>query len=181
MYERMGWVAQKKKNGTCCVIFTNGKQVIFKQRRLDQNHLAWSPLEAHLDFFRAHGGVNGTWNVFVGELLHNKTTHIKNHIFLFDQIVKDGQHLVGVKLQDRLNLLLEFGGLEGDDSFLIIPEVSVVKCFTKGFEAMFSTLKKEDEGLVVKNPQATLNACFKEGTNGAWQVKSRIPHKNYGY
>jgi hypothetical protein len=35
--------------------------------------------------------------------------------------------------------------------------------------------------LVLKRPNALLLPCFKEGANSGWQVKSRVPHKNYGY
>jgi len=179
-YEGRKWVAQKKKNGTCTVIFTNGEQVIFKTRH-DDDHKMWQPQLEHIEFFRQNGGENDTWNVYVGELLHNKTQHIKNHLYLFDQVVHDGEQLVNMTFGQRHQLLRRLGGEFNDDCYMISPIVSIAHCFTTGFVKLFDTLKAEDEGIVLKDPNALLKPCYKGDSNAGWQVKSRLPHKNYSY
>jgi len=180
-YEQRGWIAQKKKNGTCTVIFTNGSQVIFKTRHYDEDHKMWQAKPEHINFFLQHGGKNGTWNVFVAELLHNKTTHIKDHLYIFDQIVADGVQLVKMTFMERQLLLRQLGGTFTDDCYMISPFISISHCFTSGFVKMFDTLKPEDEGLVLKDPNARLKPCYRGNSNASWQVKSRLPHKNYSY
>lgn len=186
-YEKNQWWAQTKKNGTCTVIFTNGTDVIYKTRRYNEDHKAWQPLEEHSRLFRRTS--DGMWNVFVGELLHNKTKHIKNHLYLFDLIALGGQQLVGVSYAERYGMLSDVWPTrikEGiDDQMFVDEHLSVARCLLphhKGeFAERFNNLKEEDEGLVLKDPKALLKPCFKEGLNGSWQVKSRIPTKNYGY
>ena len=40
MYDSRGWWWQAKMNGTCTIIFTDGNQVIFKNRH-GEDHKAW--------------------------------------------------------------------------------------------------------------------------------------------
>ena len=69
-FEKRGWYAQVKKNGTNTVIFSKGDQVIFKTRHQD-DHKAWSPNAEHIKFFRGRED----WTVYTAELLHSKTLH----------------------------------------------------------------------------------------------------------
>jgi hypothetical protein len=177
-YEREGWHAQVKKNGTCTVIFARGSEVIFKTRH-DDDHKMWTPKREHAAFFVGPP----TWNVFVAELLHSKTPYIKDQLYIFDQIVRDGVHLVGTTFRDRQSMLRERWPQQvSEPTQLRIGEhVSLAKNFKAGFDKLFDNLKPEDEGLVLKQPAAKLAPCFKHDSNNAWQVKSRIPHKNYGF
>lgn len=189
-YERLGWHAQVKKNGTCTVIFAKGDQVIFKTRHAEEqkdgdDHKMWTPKQAHIDFFRG----SDKWNVYVAELLHSKTPHIKDDLYIFDQIVQDGVQLVGTTFAERQALLrARFAGEIEEhkadarrDQLRIHKHVCLAKNFKSGFDKLFDTLKPEDEGLVMKKPDAKLEACFKVTSNAAWQVKSRVPHKNYSF
>lgn len=176
-YQNRGYWAQVKKNGTCTVIFAKGDEVIFKTRHHD-DHKQWTPLPEHYDFFK--GG--DKWNVFVGELIHSKTTHIKNQLYLFDQIVDDGFHLIDMTFEERQLLLQSrWVGEQESDQTRISPFVSIAHNFSSNFDSLFNTLKPEDEGLVLKNPSSRLKACFKQSANAGWQVKCRIPTKNYSF
>lgn len=189
-YERLGWHAQVKKNGTCTVIFAKGDKVIFKTRHADEqpdgdDHKMWTPKAEHFEFFRGFSD----WNVFVAELLHSKTPHIKDDLYIFDQIVKDGVQLVGTTFTERQALLrAHYADLikanEGDkrrDQLRLHKHVCLAKNFKAGFDKLFDTLQPEDEGLVLKKPDARLEACFRVTSNANWQVKSRIPSKNYNF
>lgn len=181
MYERRHWIAQKKKNGTNTPIFTNGQQVIFKTRH-NEDHKLWSAKQRHIEFFRQQP--NNKWNVYCGELLHHKTPHIKDQLYLFDIIVCDGIHLIGMPFADRYNILLNKWKVvdEHSDTLVVSSCVSIAKCFSRSLLDIYDhQLNKEDEGLVLKNPKAGLSSCLQNKKNGGWQVKCRIIHKNYGF
>lgn len=178
-YQRRGFLAQKKKNGTCTLIFAKGDQVIFKTRH-NEDHKLWAPLEEHRRFFAGEKN----WNVFVAELLHSKVSGGPKHeLYIHDQIVRDGVQLVGETFSNRqAALLAKFsGGKPEDDLYRLTPKITLAKNFAANFTQMFDTLKKEDEGLVLKDPNAPLRSCIKPNSNAGWQVKCRIGHKNYSF
>ena len=177
-YEKQGYWAQVKKNGTCTVIFCRGHEVIFKTRH-DDDHKAWSPKPSHIKFFQRD---NPQWDVYVAELLHSKTPHIKDQLYIFDKIVENGVHLVGTTFAERqINLLSQWTGDNEIDQLRVDEHVSVALNFDSGFKQLYDTLKPEDEGLVLKDPNAKLRACLKPDSNAGWQVKCRIATKNYGF
>ena len=181
-YQKRGFVAQKKKNGTCTVIFAKGDQVIFKTRHKeidDGEHRMWTPQDDHIEFFQGSEG----WNVYVAELLHSKVTGGPKHeLFLFDQLVSNGVSLAGTRFGDRMVAMQKaFGGESESDQWRIADRITLAKCFSGGFTTLFDSLGKEDEGLVLKDPKAILKPCLKADANKAWQVKCRIPHSNYSF
>jgi len=177
-FENQGYWAQKKKNGTCTMIFARCNEIIYKTRHND-DHKLWTPQGDHNAFFA--GRVK--WNVYVAELLHSKVSGgPKDELYIFDQIVKDGVQLVGTTFAERVTMLFEeFDGTDEGDQVRIAPRITLAKCFNEGFAEMFDTLKPEDEGLVLKNPLAELKPCFKADSNSGWQVKCRIGHRNYSF
>lgn len=190
-YQRRGWVAQVKKNGTCTLVFAKGDEVIFKTRHNEEgtggdNHKMWKPKKHNFDFFK---GRSDKWNVYVAELLNDKTPSIKDHLYIFDQIVHNGVHLVGTNLIERHALLHEQlmtpDAKEEADLYRLGVGVSIARNLTRGFRDVFGqdgkNLKPEDEGLVLKSPTMKLDPCFKQTANNGWQVKVRKLHKNYGF
>lgn len=176
-YEKKGYWAQVKKNGTNTVIFAKGNEVIFKTRHAD-DHKQWSPTPEHVAFFQ--GSQN--WNVYCAELLHSKTPHVKNQLYVYDLIVDDGDHLVGSTFEERQLLLhARWDGADEYDQTRVHDYVSVANNFTGNFASLFDTLKPEDEGLVLKLPSGRLRACLKADSNAGWQLKCRIPHPNYSF
>jgi hypothetical protein len=178
-YEKRGYWAQVKKNGTCTVIFAKGRQVIFKTRHND-DHRMWSPTPEHVRFFQG----SDNWNVYCAELLHSKTPHVKNQLYIFDKIVDEGVHLVGTKFEERQLILQSqwVGELEKEHHQTRVHDyISVAENLTGDFDKVFDELLPEDEGLVLKNPRGRLDACLKQNSNNGWQVKCRIAHKNYSF
>lgn len=179
-----GYGAQVKKNGTCTVIFARGREVIFKTRHPEQddgNHKAWKPLPEHVAFFANR---STKWNVYVAELLHNKTPGIKNQLFIHDILVHEGEQLVGETMTYRAALLIDTLGVEGvdeGDQLRVTPYISIAKTFTDNFQKVWDNLKPEDEGLVLKRMDAPLNRCIRRSSNSSWQVKIRRPATNYTF
>lgn len=186
-YEKRGWVAQVKKNGTSTVIFAKGDEVIFMTRHADEKgkgiaHKMWTPKQFHRDFF---AGRSDKWNVYVAELLNDKTPSIKDHLYIYDQIVHNGKQLIGTNLIQRHEILhcmlMTPEVVEESDLYRLGMGFSIARNLRSGFADVFTRLKPEDEGLVLKSVTGKLEPCFKETANRGWQVKSRIPHKNYDF
>jgi ATP-dependent DNA ligase len=176
-YASRGWVFQPKMNGTCTVVFTNGEEVIYKTRH-DDDHKQWTPLSEHNEFFR-NLAKDGKWAVLVGELLHHKTPNIKNKLYLFDIIVYQGLHLVGERFSERLQLLENL--VPGKKEKLwheYNKHIVRARTMKNGHRKFFTEINESEvEGIVCKNPEAGLHVR----DNGGWQVKCRVPHKNYGF
>lgn len=175
-YEQRGWWAQVKKNGTCTVIAAKNGDVRFWTRHNEQ-HKQWTPKDEHRALF---AGAT-SWVVLVAELLHSKVEGIRDHLHLFDVLVLDGKPLTGTTLAERSKLLRD------DAQWWALNQggcVSVAWNYEAGsnFRAIFDNLRaKEDEGLVLKNPEAKLGACLTPTSNNGWQVKCRRPHKNFSF
>jgi hypothetical protein len=175
-YERRGWIGQLKKNGTCTVIAARGDDVRFWTRH-GEAHKQWTPKAEHIELFAG----TPNWIVLVAELLHSKVPGIRDHLYLFDVLVLDGKPLVGVTLRDRLKLL-------GPDSqwwaLQQRGQVSIAWTLDPGsnFRAAFESLTApEDEGIVLKNPEAKLRLMTTATSNTDGQVKCRKPHKNFSF
>lgn len=177
-YERKGWVAQVKKNGTCTVIFAKGDTVIFKTRH-DTDHKMWSPKAVHVAPFKNDGS---QWDVYVAELLHSKTKDTKDTLYVFDIIVRRGEHLTGTTFAERQKTLQAmFTGEREFGHLRVNSGVTVATSFTTEFGRTWNSLSDEDEGLVLKDPNGKLSLCLKAGANGTWQVKCRKSTKNYSF
>jgi hypothetical protein len=178
VYEKKGYIAQLKKNGTCTVIFINDGEVIYKTRH-NENHKGWTPKSAHMNFFKTLKG----WNVIVAELLHNKVSTIKDHLYMFDILVHENKYLIDCTLAERLEILhsLWEHNEQSDGRLMINNNFSIAKTYKINFRDIFNNLGKEDEGIVLKDPTSKLKSCSRATANNSWQVKCRITHKNYSF
>ena len=182
-YQAKGWKAQVKKNGTCTVVFARGDEVIFKTRHPDirgGKHDLWAPRDFHHEFFKGPE----KWEVYCAELLHSKTPHIKDHLYLFDVLVIGGEQLTGRTFDERQEILAARfpGGTPRMLGYRLLDEhFSVAQNYSDDFSDLWHSLSAEDEGLVFKNPQAKLSACMRPDSNAGWQVKCRVAHKNYSF
>lgn len=220
-YERKGYVAQVKKNGTCNVIAVSPSKKILALASIDLKkpskaarsrssarheqisrelicmprhgpahpHKRWSPTPHSSRIFKQIEGEG--WFVFAAELLHSKTPLIKDTNYVFDILVDNGEYLVGKTFAERqvrlreIFLTLAVGTpAEYESHFVIDENLWLAKTHPAGsnFKAMFARLEKsEDEGLVLKNPNAKLELCYRETANRGWQVKCRKEHANYQF
>lgn len=177
IYEKMRWIAQVKKNGTNAVIFVSPEGEVRIMGR-HENVLNWKMPDSMRSYFcrLAYSG----WWVLNGELLHQKTPHIKDTLYLFDVLVASGNRLVGATYADRHKLLCAiFPRVEETYGYYVAGKgVWVSKCLEGDFVDRFDRLRQpEDEGLMCKNPLAKLAAGGKAG----WMAKCRRPKKGYGF
>jgi len=171
-YETLHWICQVKKNGTCLVLFFRRDELIV-QTRHGTPPKTWALTPT---LRSALSGRFNQWTVLVGELLHHKGPRIKDTIYLFDLLVDSGRHLVGTTLADRLARLQAMFPRQADclstGAYQTADRLWIAKTYLSGFSKLFNGLTMpEDEGLVLKDPQAKLGLCARPGGSG--QVKCR--------
>jgi hypothetical protein len=182
MYEKEGWIAQYKKNGTCAVIGV-GPDHQFMWMNRHHDHLKWTPTERIAGMLWEIFG-SGKWTVLVGELLHSKVKGIRNKLYLFDYIVLEGEYQLGTTFREREKILQDrfepYVEAESESHWLATDDVWLAKTQHFGLEEIFRSMDKpEDEGLVLKDPDGKLRDCERLKTNGHWQVKVRHPKANF--
>ena len=196
-YESRGWVAQMKKNGTNTVMFVTPDKEIITKTRHNADHKAWDQSSSKaLDIFASLPGDG--WYVLNCELLHSKTSLVKDTFYVWDILVADGDLLVGKTYTERQDILKKLFNVEevdnviqlGNDSHYILNEkVWLAKTITNGFDKVMRLANAQkpekgapvDEGIVMKNPSAKLEMPGRKTSNSKWQVKCRIAHKNYDF
>jgi hypothetical protein len=182
MYEKLGFVAQTKFNGTCSFIAISPDKEIIAVNRHNENHKAWHPDRSKmLPFLNLLG--NG-WYVFVAELLHNKVTGgPRNTNYVFDILVNNGEYLVGTSQQERNQLLYSLFPIASanNEKAIVDDYLWIAKNQVGNFKEIFrlTTGNVASEGLVLKNPNAKLAFCSRATSNNEWQVKCRKATKNY--
>jgi ATP-dependent DNA ligase len=179
---------QPKLNGSNCVIFTNGVQVMVMNRhgqRLTNFSITQDELKS------IYRGNPGEWMVINGEYLNKSKQDERgvtfNHkLVIFDILVFKSNYLIGSTFSERINLLDElYGTNESEKSYLysITDNIYRVKSYTNNFKQLYDDLSKIDmvEGLVLKRSSAKLEVGNTENNNTKSQLKARKPTKNYKY
>lgn len=180
-YETRKWLAQVKKNGTCTVIMVSPDKRIKFMTRHNTDHKQWSPTPEILEPFLQ---LPNRWFYFCGELLHNKTKNIKNTLYLFDLLVSNDITLIGTTYLDRYQEMLSlFKIADVQPQYSIVSNnLWIANNYRLGFRVLFDSLKNtEDEGIVLRDPKATLAVCCSEKSNNNWVVKCRKQSKGYGF
>jgi hypothetical protein len=183
-YEKNGYVAQFKKNGTCTIIAISPEKEFKTMNRHNADHKAWD-LTDYIKQELVRLYPEKCWIVLVAEIMHSKTKTIKDTIFVHDILVFANNYLTGVTFEDRQKILEAhmIPIAEAPTHFICDVEGKVwfAKCFKGNFKDLFWGIKdiNIDEGLVLKDPKAKLIACYKASSNSSWQVKVRHASKKY--
>jgi hypothetical protein len=178
VFEGMGFSAEYKKNGTCTTIETDDG--LKSWTRHNEPHKAWNINE----FPAKDMLLKIEDSYFVAELLHSKGVGVKDTLYVFDILKYQGKMLTGMTLMERRAILHTLWPIQKVhySHFEVHKNLWVARWFECGFVEIFNGITKiEDEGIVLKDPKATLLPCYKEGTNAGWQVKCRKPTKNYSF
>jgi len=185
-YEKRGWCAQYKKNGTNTIISIDPDKNFIAMNRHNADHKAWD-LTNHIKKELVRLFPEKHWFVLVAEIMHSKTKEIKDTIFIHDIIVYESELLYGSEFESRQQLLDKRlkTDRETDTHYICDLEGKVwfAKRFYKDFEKAFWAIKDPtvDEGLVLKNPKGKLSVCSKPTDNSNWQVKCRHSCKKYNF
>lgn len=189
-----GWWAQRKYNGTRTTVFLSPEGEVHLRTRHREEHKAYQLTDEMREaLLSLAAGSYGEWNVYDAELLHSKTTNVKDRIVLFDILVKDGLYLTGTTYEERYTLLIDICGLPLDHedetgrriALKVDENVWLAESFDyeDGDEArkLFDEMIDMDEieGLVLKDPGGKLKPGVTEKNNSEWMIRVRKPHKNY--
>ncbi len=176
IYERLEWNLQIKKNGTNNMIFISPeKEIHFRASAQDLVHSAWQPSRNSKKVLES---LPSYWYVFNAELLHSKGTGTRDTNYIFDMYVCGSKKLDDVTQQDRATMLLElFADKIQDETgyyYILNDNTWIAKNLKIGFKSIWKDIQDnvEDEGVVLKDPNAPLNFP------GNCMVKSRKYHKN---
>lgn len=183
-YERMGFWAQPKLNGSCSLLFLDGKTARMMNRHSSPfAHNSMSPK----DLTSLHSGAG--WMVLVGEYMNKSQRDAQGKVFnsklvIFDILVHKGQYLLDSTFAERQQLLDRLYPSESYDPWMdrISDSIYRARCLTH-----YSSSWKEItsigmyEGYVLKKPDAKLGTGYSPANNTGWQVKIRKPTKNYSY
>ena len=183
-YEKMGFIAQPKLNGSCAVLFLDGASSKMMGRH--NNTFAREILNPE-NLKRLHRG--GGWMVLVGEDMNKSQKDGKGKTFdgfvIFDILVHNGKHLLGTTFLERQKLLdTLYPGTSFDDFIDTVgPSAYRVKNITGKFSEIWPRMTKIQmyEGWVLKRPDGVLEHGFREKNNTRWMVKVRKATKNYKY
>lgn len=187
-YEREGWIAQAKLNGTCNVMaVAPDRKTIKAMSRHADSHKMWMPSARTAAPFADLPG--GGWYVFVAELMHSKVSGgPRDTNYINDILVADGEYLVGTTFAERHQILFDLFGAspdaDGPQSHIVIDDRTwLARPHTSGFSGLFTSLTQTEmnEGIVLKNPRGKLALCSKEASNTNWLAKCRRGGKNYSY
>jgi len=185
-YEKRGWLAQFKKNGTNTIIGIAPNQTFHAMNRHAANHKAWH-LTDHIkkDLLRLFP--DKKWFVLCAEIMHSKTPTIKDTIYIHDMLVWKGEFLLDSTFLERALMLDErlITNVESNTHYVCDSEGKIwyAKRFDKDFKTLFQSIKqvKIDEGLVLKDPNGKLRACKTPTENSSWQIKCRHKAKGYAF
>lgn len=204
-FERRGWVAQLKLNGTCAIIGLGPDEQVELWNR-HQQPLNWDmPTAVHGTLRNIN--MSPKWTVLVAELIHNKVSGgPRNTLFLHDVLVWRGDYLIGETYTERYaRLHTRFRTLTGQqyeptpgEKLACISENIWLGTMVPGnpeqpgvFREMFDAIDAKQqargggsiltEGIVMKDPNARLEPCTRESANDSWSAKCRFGTKNYSH
>ena len=181
------WIAQPKLNGQRTLIYVDPEgQLQFWDRHKKPSSYQF-PEWLVDDLKQVLNVPRGEWSVFDSELLHLKDKHIKNTIYIFDMLVRDGKFLLNTTYSERHEMLREITGADSVDSDGMATKLTehVWVADSMGpdlWEDKWSlTNISYVEGFVLKKADAKLAPCVVPKNNSGWQIRCRKPTKNYGF
>lgn len=187
-YEKEGWWAQYKLNGTCSIVAVSPeKQLVCMGRHGPHDrHSAWAPTLASSRAFLNLPGSG--WYVFVAELMHSKVAGgPRDTLYVNDILVANGSYLVGTTFSERQGIIGQlFPQPKGHPNLLshyaVTPNCWIALNHWGNFVGLFDGINDPcHEGLVFKNPRARLALCSRASSNVSWLAKLRKAHKNYSF
>lgn len=188
------YIGQPKYNGTCCLVFTNGRDQFIYNRHKE----LLSNYSRDIDFKSL--AKSNSWYVYVGEYLNKgklgeSGNKLKDMFVIWDVLVWSGEYLIGEKLISRLRLLeniypceravVSHNGLEMYEHICCTEFKGIYKTptYMNDFKILYDDLVKTDiyEGLVLKKIESKLTYGFQELNNHDWQIKCRKETKIYHF
>jgi len=190
-YSSNDYLVQPKLNGDSAIIFTNGKELIIKNRHKQAFKKSTVKLEAIIQDFCKENKVR-SWIVLVGEWMTKSKKNAENKSFndnfiLFDILVSKGIYLLNFTFEERYEIIKDLCSSSYYDGHILKTNVEnlylVNNLENNNMTDLFIDVAHIDmyEGLVLKKKNAKLEIGLNEKNNSKTQVKFRKPTKNYHY
>lgn len=188
------YIAQPKYNGSCYLVFTNGKETRVCNRHKEETTYK----NPYIDWHKL--ALTDDWYVYAGEYL-NKGKAGENgsketdKFIIWDILVWKGNYLTGTTTLDRISLLENHfpchrGMVRGDKLEMYrhlcqtdIRGIYKAPTYMNDFLPLYRDLVKTDlyEGLVLKKANSKLAFGFQQKNNTDWQIKCRKETKIYNF
>ena len=177
------YMAQPKLNGSCCEIYLNNKHFDAKNRHASDLTNFKINKQTILKLHRGYGEM-----LLVGEYMNKSQRNENNILFnnkfvIFDILVYNNNHLLGMTFQDRYDLLLELYDVKEYDDYIyeINSDIYLVKSFHNDFDNIYKKMTKIQmyEGWVLKPKENKLKPGSRPKNNLC--VKCRKETKNYQF
>jgi hypothetical protein len=204
-YQNLGYFAQPKLNGSCCLVFTNGNTVIIKNRHnqsFSNFKIDGEVLDLVKKLYIKEKDLG--WIVLVGEYMNKSQKDENGKIFnqklvFHDLIVYNSKHLLGETFESRYNLLLDlFKSKDKSDKFhserfyindynkwlySINETFYIVKTFENDLIGVYNEMVQHEmyEGFVLKRKNSILENGTTIKNNTKNQIKIRKETKNYKF
>lgn len=173
-YEQSGfWIAQAKLNGSNTVAWIKKSQIKLWNRHGQKSSYE---IPKSLASFLVEHFDDCVVNF---ELLHKRTRHIKDTIYLYDILVHEGEWLVSRTYWDRFDLLksllppaVPLMRLPVDS---VAPSVWLARCIPGPWGKLYGRYGQipEFEGLILKKLTGRLEPGMREKNNGLWSLRAR--------
>lgn len=178
------FIAQPKLDGSCMVLFTNGK-IIMTMNRHKQLLYHKMNIDELINLHKGRG-----WMVLCGEYMNKNKTDENNELWnnkfvIFDILVNEGKYLLKTTFNERYNLLKSLYSLNPVKKHLyqISENCFMIDSFKLDFLNIWNDITQYQmyEGLVLKNIDGKLENGTTEKNNTNTQIKCRKSTKNYSF
>jgi len=190
-FTQNGWKYQYKLNDSRCLIkiLPNGEIELWNRHA--ERFRTYTPPPELIHQLQQLPNIldldSGKLHLIDGGLLHQKHHAIKNTIGIWDILVKNNTHLLGISYQERHETIsqgttpythdgIPIGLHLTQDIFHLTnnPEETTEKAWSTLQQINAPYKQPLIEGIVLKDPQAPLEMGLKENNNGDWMCRSRV-------
>jgi ATP-dependent DNA ligase len=156
------WIAEFKYNGSRLELHCFDGKFEFWDRH--GKKLVYTPTDEVLDSLYALG-LTG-YNVFDGELRHNKVTGVRNKIVLYDTHVWQNNLLMNQTFEHRRSFI---------ESLKLSGPLSITQQFDTDFDKVYEMAMQDPEleGIVPKKKSGILNLSRVSNQHSNWMLKVR--------
>ncbi len=177
------YFVQPKYNGTRNLIHIYPNNDIVMINRHGELHKQYSLPEYIIEQILSLNLEEGKEYWIDSELMHNKTTNLKNTIVLFD-VLQAGKYLFRIKQAERLILLNKICGEpnqyeEKGRALKVSENIWMAPVFDQNFRQYFDYFSKfeEVEGLVLRAKNSCLDNFGRKEYEVPWMIRCRKPSK----
>ncbi len=159
------WIAEYKYNGSRMLLHNVADKYEFWNRHEKQLNFKPSPdIIQSLNDLKLPKG----YNLFDGELRHNKVVGVKNKAIIYDVFIWDGEVLLDKTFKERRAILESVFTIEAEP-------FGITKQFPDKFDEAYDRAMEDEEleGLVMKNLNGKLDISRTANRPSLWMLKVR--------